>query len=96
MKIILVGYNWCQYLKHTMVLLTKGSVDFSTRFVKDKAELISVMQELCKNIKVQGHFNETSPQIFKVTPETIICVGGHDDLMRIGVGHLHNWGKLSF
>ena len=96
MKIILVGYNWCPYLKRTIVLLTKSSVNFSTYFVNNKAELVTTIQEICKDTIVQGHFSETSPQIFKITPDTVICIGGHDDLARIGAENLHTFAKINF
>lgn len=87
--IIVIGYSRCQSFKNAIHLLSENSIDFCVRFVQDHQQLLQMGQALCKNVNVQvvGRPGQTSPQIFKLMPQAIICIGGFEDLERFAEQH---------
>ena len=96
MSLIVVGYDWCDYYQDTCKLLDYGGHFFSHVVCENCADLKAKCQEICRNSPVLGVVGKTSPQIFRHDTDRIICLGGHDDVVKIGVSNVLTWLPLKF
>jgi len=95
MSLIVVGYEWCGYYQDTCELLDSGGQSFSRIVCKNRVDFKSKCREMC-DCPVLGVVGATSPQIFRRDTDRIICLGGYDDLMKIGVSNVLSWLPLKF
>ena len=96
MSIVVAGYDWCSYYKATCLLLKSSNIPFSTILCSSRLDMKKKIRAICRGNTVLGVHGFSSPQIFRVEACSIVCVGGHDDLVRIGVSNLLAWLPLNF
>jgi hypothetical protein len=96
MSLIVVGYDWCNYYQDTCKWLDSGGHSFLQVLCENRVDLKSRCREICRHCPVLGVAGATSPQIFRRDTDRIICLGGHDDLMEIGVSNVLTWLPLKF
>ena len=96
MKLIVVGYEWCQYFLDTCAELSSVNIPFTPVVVADASNLKSKVHEIRRLHPVRGIYGTTSPQIFRVEPDVVVAIGGHDDLENIGLQSVMSWLPLKF
>lgn len=77
----IIGFEQCPYFKKACAAFKKGGVPFMPIIVKDVNELHSKVEEQCNNMVKKGEAGHTSPQILKKSLNTVVCLGGYDDVI---------------
>ncbi len=77
----IVGFAQCPYFKKACAAFQKGGVPFMPIIVNDVDELKSKVEEQCNGMVKKGKAGHTSPQILKKSSNTVVCLGGHDDVV---------------
>lgn len=90
MSLFVVGYHWCSYYRKTCTLL--DNIPYTSILCKDRADFKSQVRRLCSDCPVLGVAGTTSPQLFRRDADRLICLGGHDDLLEIGVLNVMSYG----
>jgi hypothetical protein len=96
MNLLVVGYDFCQYFVDTCTELSSANIPYTPVVVASSFELKSKVQEIRRLHPVRGIPGTTSPQIFRVEPDLVVAIGGHDDLENIGLESVMSWQPLKF
>ena len=96
MNLIVVGYDFCQYFLDTCAELSSANIPHTPVVVASSSSLKSKVQEIRRLHPVRGISGTTSPQIFRVEPDVVVAIGGHDDLENIGLQSVMSWLPLKF
>ena len=96
MNLLVVGYDFCQYFVDTCTELSSANIPFTPVVVASSSSLKSKVQEIRRLHPVRGISGTTSPQIFRVEPDVVVAIGGHDDLENIGLESVMSWQPLKF
>jgi hypothetical protein len=88
-----VGYKWCHFFQSACDAFESANIEFVKNAFEERPEFISEINILCKGCIYVGMPGSTSPQIFKKIDNKICCLGGYDDLQRLGVNNLPDWPR---
>lgn len=96
MNLIVIGYEWCQYFLDTCAELSSANIPYTPVVVASSSSLKSKVQEIRRLHPVRGISGTTSPQIFRVEPDMVVAIGGHDEFENIGLQSVMSWLPLKF
>ena len=86
MKLVVIGYQTCEYYIDITDKLGQAAIEFDTIIAKDHQDLMFKVYKLGFNKKLAGVYGSTSPQVFfKLNKDVLWCLGGHDDTIRFGI-----------
>ena len=77
----IIGFARCTHFINTCAAFQKADIPFIPIIVNDVEELQSKVEEQCGGLTIKGRAGSTSPQILKKSPKTVVCLGGHDDVV---------------
>lgn len=96
MNLIVVGFQWCPYFISTCTELSSANIEYNTVIAQDSIDLKRKVSAIKRLHPVRGISGQTSPQILRVEPLSVICIGGHDSLESIGMENVLSWYPLKF
>jgi hypothetical protein len=77
----IIGFAQCTHFIKTCAAFQKAGIPFMPFIVKDVEELQSKVKEQCGTLIKKGEAGHTSPQILKKSKKTVVCLGGHSDVV---------------
>lgn len=84
------GYNWCHYYQSACTYFERVNVPYVKHAFDEREKFSEAVSSVC-TYGVIGTVGTTSPQIFKIIPNEIRCLGGYDQLKQ--VKNLKIWPK---
>tara|TARA_B100000780_G_scaffold242022_1_gene184665 strand:- start:284 stop:574 length:291 start_codon:yes stop_codon:yes gene_type:complete len=96
MNLFVVGYEQCPYFMAACSELSVANISYTSILVQDKDELRTKVRQIKRLHPVEGVSGATSPQILRVEPTVVVCIGGHDSLEHVGLENVMSWCPLAF
>lgn len=83
MIFFIFGFEWCELFKDICQRFEKSSYRYYSVSFEDAAEMAKYIAKLCNKKHQMGVYGLTSPQIFRVDDLSVVCLGGHDDVVPV-------------
>jgi len=77
----IIGFAQCPHFVKTCAAFQKAGIAFMPIIVKGVEELTSKVEEQCDAFTIKGEAGDTSPQVLKKSEKTVVCLGGHDNVV---------------
>jgi len=87
----IVGYKQCPFYLDACKAFEKAGLSFTPVVVTSKEALQSAVTDLCTTVRQLGVVGETSPQILRWTKDSVVYLGGYNELELIGMDHISKW-----